>query len=43
VRYSEVENTPALQPGHFPIHLGLSNPQDLQKNVVLALVMVVVV
>jgi hypothetical protein len=30
----------SLQPGHFPIHFGLSNPQDLQKNVVLAFVMV---
>jgi hypothetical protein len=25
----------------LPIHLGLSNPQDLQKKVVLAFVMVV--
>ena len=33
----------SLHPGHFPIHLGLSNPQDLQKNVVLALVMIAVV
>jgi len=33
----------SLQPGHFPIHLGLSNPQDLQKKVVLALVIMVVV
>jgi hypothetical protein len=31
----------SLQPGHLPIHLGLSNPQDLQKKVVLAFVMVV--
>jgi hypothetical protein len=31
----------SLQPGHLPIHLGLSNPHDLQKKVVLALVMAI--